>query len=110
MRYGPLDLLDGEMLERRRRELARSSSLEDDERLELEELEALNAEIGWDNMGEMVPEDAWIKYVRQMTYDLGYWDDKTSWPYDCIDWELVAERLTCDYTDVSFDGRNYWFR
>ncbi|MFA5299495.1 MAG: hypothetical protein WC389_15000, partial [Lutibacter sp.] len=45
-------------------------------------------------------------FAYQMADELGYLDDKKSWPYTCIDWEQAAKELMYDYSE----NGGYYFR
>lgn len=50
------------------------------------------------------------EYARQLADDMGQLKQDLNWPYNCIDWEEAASQLQQDYTSVTWDGVDYWFR
>ena len=32
------------------------------------------------------------------------------WPFDCIDWDMAADQLTMDYTELEWNGERYFVR
>ena len=88
---------------------------EDEE--DIEELEALNklaeqasGSADW-TYGETLIRDSHFRdYAEQLAEDLDLIKINTSWPRTSIDWEQAAEELQIDYTNVDFDGVEYWIR
>jgi hypothetical protein len=58
----------------------------------------------------LVNDSYFEEFARQEAVDLGYANDSSSWPYNCIDWEKAAYLLRQDYTPVDFDGATFWYR
>lgn len=81
----------------------------------LEALKALQAEAepyaaDW-QYGETLIRDSYFQtYAMEFADDIGAVDLKAGWPNSCIDWERAADELKMDYTEVSFDGVDYWIR
>ncbi len=88
--------------------------LEDYEKDELANLKALAEEAGeygdWKFGVTLIREDCFENYAREFAQDIGAISTDTSWPVNCIDWELAARELRIDYTEVDFDGVSYLFR
>lgn len=63
----------------------------------------------WNHGEALIRYDHFEDYARQMAEDIGAVDN-TNWPNCHIDWEAAAEALQMDYTEVDFDGVNYWIR
>jgi hypothetical protein len=85
--------------------------LDEDETARLAQLEALADEIGEDTMrnGEtLIPVDEFEDYAQELADDIGAIDRNASWPLNHIDWEAAARELSYDYTEVSFDGTDYY--
>lgn len=85
----------------------------EDEAGELAELEELESEISDFRHGEtMIPVDRFTEYAQELAQDLGYMDRKGAdkWPFTCIDWEEAAKELSQDYTEVSYQGQDYYVR
>lgn len=49
-------------------------------------------------------------FARDEAEQLGLIKSDMSWPYTCINWEKAAEQLQQDYSSISFDGVDYWYR
>lgn len=58
----------------------------------------------------LIPEDDFEDYAREYAEDVGAFNDDSSWPYTCIDWEAAANELRTDYTCITFDGEDYLYR
>lgn len=81
-----------------------------DEQEELDELDNLESEISeWMHGTEMIPEDEFEDYARELADDLGS-TKGNEWPFTCIDWERAARELAMDYTTVSYQGEDYYVR
>lgn len=92
----------------------------DCEVLELQRLNALLDELrgnggdhGWrDNWYPLllVRDSYFENFARDEAEQLGLIKSDMSWPYTCINWEEAAEQLQHDYSSISFDGVDYWYR
>ncbi len=81
------------------------------EKEELEELESMENEIrGFMHGVQLIPEDRFEDYARQFAEDTGAVDPNASWPLNCIDWKEAAEELQSDYSSISYQGEDYFFR
>lgn len=99
--------------------IERIDDLEDDRfktRGEVEELEELKDLVeqvrsyeGWED-GILIHEDYFVNYAREYAMDTCFINDPYSWPYNCIDWEAVADQLQNDYSIITFDGVDYYIR
>ena len=49
-------------------------------------------------------------YAREMAEDIGAIDRDANWPNSYIDWEAAADALKMDYTSVTVQGQDYWYR
>ena len=49
-------------------------------------------------------------FQEQLANDIGAVNRSTTWPINCIDWEIAAERLQQVYSSVDFNGVRYWIR
>lgn len=58
----------------------------------------------------LIREDAWEDYARELAEDCGMIPDGLNWPLTCIDWEQAARELAMDYTTVTFDGADWYYR
>lgn len=89
--------------------------LDDDEREELEMLEALNKE-GEENIsdwmhGETLVRDSYFReYAEQLASDIGAVNEEARWPNNHIDWSAAADELKQDYTELDFGGITYYAR
>lgn len=84
-------------------------SLDEYEREELEALREL-ADSGisdWEHGAQLIPDDDFEDYARELAEDMGVVDPDASWPMSYIDWEAAADALRQDYTSVSFQGTDY---
>lgn len=82
-----------------------------DEQEELAELENLASEISEFRHGEqMIPVRDFEEYAQELAEDIGAIPRDTSWPCTCIDWEQAAKELAMDYTEVSYQGTDYYVR
>ena len=59
---------------------------------------------------ELVPDSDFEDYARQLAEDCGMIPEDLGWPLSCIVWERAARELRMDYTLVTFDGEDYWYR
>jgi len=78
---------------------------------ELDELEALAAEVGseWSYGEAMIPYDDFTDYVRELAEDRGFIQQDTP-HWIVIDWEATAEAVMADYTQVDYNGETYLVR
>jgi hypothetical protein len=59
--------------------------------------------------GEALIRDTYFQeYAQELAADIGAINKDQTWPNNCIDWEEAAHQLQQDYTQVSFDGVDYW--
>lgn len=49
-------------------------------------------------------------YARELADDIGAINGDATWPNNCIDWERAASELQQDYSSVTVDGDDYWYR
>lgn len=105
-----MSTLDTRDLEDEIIELEEANDSDDRERLEA--LRELRHEIGGDWYGgiQLIPEHEFEDYARQFAEDIGAIDDNTRWPCTCIDWEQAAGELAMDYSSITFDGTDYYWR
>lgn len=81
-----------------------------------EELDALNeleSEVGgeWMHGTILIPEEDFEEYAQDLADDLhGDAVRDQSWPFYHIDWEQAAKDLQQDYSSVTFEGTDYFFR
>jgi DNA repair exonuclease SbcCD ATPase subunit len=61
--------------------------------------------------GEILIKDSYFsEYAEELARDIGSISHDDSWPLNHIDWEEAVEELKSDYTQVDFDGEDYWIR
>ena len=81
----------------------------EDEQKELTELENISNEISSFRDGEaMIPVDDFEEYAQELAEDIGAIDRRASWPLNHIDWTAAASALSQDYTEVSYQGTDYY--
>lgn len=91
----------------------REEPLEDDECERFDALHRLEDEIGSSEFRdgiELIDDDEFEDHARDMAVDTGMIPNDTSWPCNCIDWERAANDLRGDYSLVTFDGTDYYYR
>lgn len=89
-----------------------------EERDELKRLRELKDDVGErrgkidDEGGPFIHEADFEDYARELVEELGYLDNKmaSQWPFTCIDWEKAAEELKMDYSVITWDGQDYYYR
>lgn len=85
--------------------------LDDDETAELAELRELADEVTeWEYGATLIPTYAFEDYARELAEDIGAVDKEASWPNCHIDWEAAADSLSQDYTEVTYQGTDYYVR
>ncbi len=83
----------------------------EDEQEELAELENLASEISEFRHGEqMIPVRDFEEYAQELAEEIGAIPRDTAWPCTCIDWEQAARELKMDYTEVTYQGEDYYVR
>ena len=84
-------------------------------RLELAELEALDAEAfdyssEWHEGKPLIRDAYFTEYAQELAYDIGLCDGAEAWPLNCIDWGRAADELSQDYAEVDFRGHTFLIR
>jgi hypothetical protein len=64
----------------------------------------------WEYGVTLIRDSHFKAYARELAEDIGAINSADSWPAGCIDWDEAAKELQMDYTQVSFDGVDYWLR
>lgn len=78
---------------------------------EVEELRTLANEVtDWEYGATLIPVNDFEEYARELADDIGAIPEGTSWPLTCIDWERAANDLAMDYSEVSYQGTDYYVR
>ena len=78
---------------------------------ELEELKALEEEVGgeWRHGVQLIPEDDFEAYCQELCEDIG--DIPKDLPhYIVIDWKATCNNLRHDYAEIEFQGETYLYR
>ena len=87
----------------------------DDALEHLQALKDLETEAGvyapdW-QYGETLVRDSYFReYAMQLAEDIGVLEGADKWPLTHIDWDAAVAELQMDYTQVEFDGVDYWLR
>lgn len=64
----------------------------------------------WEFGAQFVRTSYFEQYAQELADDIGATNNDLRWPYNYIDWEAAAEELSMDYTEVTFDGVEYYTR
>jgi hypothetical protein len=86
--------------------------LDDEERATLTAIDEL-ADAGiedWQYGAQLIPEDDFEDFARELAEETGLIDESATWPHTCIDWERAATELSTDYTTVEYLGTTYYVR
>ena len=91
-----------------------ASSPDDDEKEELAQLLALQAQVkkycsDWEHGVTLVREDCFVEYCQEEVEDCGYLASDLPW-WIAIDWDKTARNMRGDYTPAAVDGYTYLFR
>jgi len=90
------------------------TSLDDDEKDELQALQSLSDEAisanDWSHGSTLIRDSYFKEYAQQLAEELGLIENDSTWPHNCIDWDQAANELQVDYSSVEFDGVTYWVR
>ena len=85
-----------------------------DEIAEIGAIEALKDEVDsseWEYGIDFIEEKDFIDYCEELTIDCGYISkDLPAFIYNNIDWEGVADDLRIDYSEVTYEGKDYLFQ
>lgn len=82
-----------------------------DELEEIDEIDSIENEVGseFDYGTTLIEDNDFEEYVEELLIDCGYISkDMPSWIE--IDWEATAENVKQDYSEVEYQGRNYYVR
>lgn len=63
----------------------------------------------FDHGEPLIADDYFVKYAKELASDCGY-EASTEWPERCIDWEMAADQLKEDYSEISLNETIYWIR
>lgn len=64
----------------------------------------------WIGGESLIRWDHFEDYAKQLAEDMGAISGDEKWPLNCIDWEKAVDELKQDYTEVTFDGIDYFVR
>lgn len=86
-----------------------------DEQDELETLLALKEDAenyGWEYGIFFIREDYFVEYTQELVEDCFVPNGVSlnSWPFNCLDWEEVADQLKQDYSEIEIDGITMYWR
>ncbi len=98
--------IDGRDIQKRLHYL--EDSTDEDEVREREALEAIENEYSLDS--QLIREDCFEEYARELAESVGAIDSDVRWPATCIDWEQAARELAQDYGSLELDGTTYYVR
>ena len=67
---------------------------------------------GWEHGIQLIPVADFTEYAQELAEDCGDIPNAGSdrWPLYCIDWEYAARELSHDYSLVTFEGIDYYWR
>tara|TARA_Y100001938_G_C7943012_1_gene355287 strand:- start:410 stop:781 length:372 start_codon:yes stop_codon:yes gene_type:complete len=112
------DTLDSRDLEERIIELEKDNNLTDEEKEEYNQLIAIKndcEDYGWEHGIYFISEYYWVTYCEDFAYDCGYMETfKSNNGYNplsyCVDWEKWADQVKMDYSSITFNNRDYYWR
>lgn len=82
-----------------------------DEQEELSELEEIEGYASDFKGGEtMIPTHSFKEYAQLFADDIGAINRDATWPLNCINWDEAAEELAMDYSQVTYQGQDYYVR
>lgn len=85
----------------------------EDMKKELESLIEMRDESGdeWRYGISFIAESYFKDYARDYAEDIhGNALSDAQWPFDSIDWDDAADSLQMDYTMITVDGSDFWYR
>jgi hypothetical protein len=92
------------------------STLDDDDRARLAELDKLSRDLR-DDLSDadrkgyhFIEEDSFESYARELAEDCEGRKAFDNWPMTCIDWAEAADQLRPDYSEIEFEGVTYLYR
>jgi hypothetical protein len=85
---------------------------DDADRVRVEALRELLDEFGSEAQYgiALIPADDFEDYARELAEDIGAIGRDAGWPCYCIDWARAARELAMEYSTVTFDGTDYYWR
>ena len=108
------DIIDSRDILARIDELFLAAPLDNEERAELQSLQAVANEASsspdWHHGETLIRDSYFREYAQDLAEECGLINPDAHWPNDCIDWDRAARELQVDYFPVDFDGVTYWIR
>lgn len=81
---------------------------------ELASLQDLEQQAGtcgdWQYGATLILDSYFQEYAQELAEDCGMVPSDLGWPCCHIDWDAATDALKMDYTQVDFDGTEYWIR
>ncbi len=60
----------------------------------------------------LISEDYFPKYAKEYAEDMGFINTRgfagITWPLTCIDWDVAADELKEDFTEIDYHGHTYY--
>lgn len=75
----------------------------------IDEIEGYSGDRARDGI-TLIAEHDFENHARDLAEDIGAIDPNARWPLDCIDWQKAADELKQDYTSITINGWEYWYR
>jgi len=100
-----LDTEDQQRLEQLREDLEEAQE-------ELNPLTAIRDEVSsseWDYGLTLIHEDVWVDYVKELCEDIGEIPSELP-SYIVVDWDATADNISVDYSTVTIEGNDYYYR
>jgi hypothetical protein len=75
------------------------------------DIEAAREEISeWEFGEQLIPDDEFEDYARQLAEDIGAISSDAQWPLSYIDWSRAADALRMDYSPITIGDDEYLYR
>ena len=103
-----MNTLDTRDLEEQLQELLENETENEIEIAELQDLKNSLEDEGWEDGIQMIPCSDFVEYTQDLVRDCYEMPD--NWPFSCIDWEQAAKELEDDYSQIEYDGVDYFYR
>ncbi len=79
----------------------------------LEDLQGNGGDHQWEGSWypvTLIADSHFEDYARELAEDIGAISRDDSWPHNFIDWERAAHALQQDYSSVTWNGNEFWYR
>lgn len=63
----------------------------------------------WRHGAQLIHEDRFEGYARQLAEDVGAINGNEGWPLNCIDWKQAARELKMDYSSIDVGDHTYYY-